>query len=131
MNQHSHSPPQHGTTARGFHARPSSVLKRAHRDSRSGRVVLMLTAMTIFVMSENLASGRHAAAAPGLGAVAHHRPRHRAPPRWMPEADLDPHKSIPSKRRTTDDLKTLPLPEVEKKLGSSPDGLAPAEARGA
>ena len=30
-------------------------------------------------------------------------------------------------RRT--DLKTLPLPEVEKKLGSSPDGLTQAEAQ--
>ena len=28
-----------------------------------------------------------------------------------------------------DDLKSLPLPEVEKKLGSSPDGLTQAEAR--
>lgn len=27
------------------------------------------------------------------------------------------------------DLKSLPLPEVEKKLGSSPDGLSQAEAR--
>ena len=29
-----------------------------------------------------------------------------------------------SKRDAKDDLKTLPLAEVEKKLGSSPDGLA-------
>jgi|GEM_PF-1749085 len=28
-----------------------------------------------------------------------------------------------------DDLKTLPLPEVEKKLESSPDGLTEAEAK--
>lgn len=28
-----------------------------------------------------------------------------------------------------DDLKTLPLPEVEKKLESSPDGLTQAEAQ--
>lgn len=27
-----------------------------------------------------------------------------------------------------DDLKTLPLPEVEKQLGTSPDGLSRAEA---
>ena len=27
-----------------------------------------------------------------------------------------------------DDLKSLPLPEVEKRLGSSPDGLSQAEA---
>jgi len=30
---------------------------------------------------------------------------------------------------TKDDLKSLPLPEVEKKLGSSPDGLSQAEAQ--
>ena len=34
----------------------------------------------------------------------------------------------PSPRRA-DDLKTLPMPEVEKKLGSSPDGLSQAEAK--
>ena len=33
-----------------------------------------------------------------------------------------------SKRDAKDDLKTLPLAEVEKKLGSSPDGLSQAEA---
>ena len=27
-----------------------------------------------------------------------------------------------------DDLKSLPLPELEKKLGASPDGLSQAEA---
>ncbi len=27
------------------------------------------------------------------------------------------------------DLKSLPMPEVEKKLGSSPDGLSQAEAQ--
>src|SRR6202451_478590 len=37
---------------------------------------------------------------------------------------------IPPKSRdvATDNLKSLPLPEVEKKLGSSPDGLTQAEA---
>jgi H+-transporting ATPase len=34
-----------------------------------------------------------------------------------------------SKPESKDDLKTLPLPEVEKKLGSSPDGLSQAEAQ--
>ena len=34
-----------------------------------------------------------------------------------------------SKSEAKDDLKSLPLPEVEKKLGSSPDGLSQAEAR--
>ena len=33
-----------------------------------------------------------------------------------------------SKSDSGDDLKSLPLPEVEKKLGSSPDGLTRAEA---
>src|SRR5271156_3959956 len=33
-----------------------------------------------------------------------------------------------SKSDAKDDLKSLPLPEVEKKLGSSPDGLTQAEA---
>jgi len=33
-----------------------------------------------------------------------------------------------SKPESKDDLKSLPLPEVEKKLGSSPDGLSQAEA---
>ena len=34
-----------------------------------------------------------------------------------------------SKPDAKDDLKSLPLPEVEKKLGSSPDGLSQAEAQ--
>jgi H+-transporting ATPase len=34
-----------------------------------------------------------------------------------------------SKPASKDDLKSLPLPEVEKKLGSSPDGLSQAEAQ--
>ncbi len=34
-----------------------------------------------------------------------------------------------SKLNTKDDLKSLPLPEVEKILGSSPDGLSQAEAQ--
>ena len=33
-----------------------------------------------------------------------------------------------SKPDAKDDLKSLPLAEVEKKLGSSPDGLSQAEA---
>ena len=33
------------------------------------------------------------------------------------------------KPNTQDDLKTLPMPEVEKKLESSPDGLTQAEAQ--
>ncbi len=34
-----------------------------------------------------------------------------------------------SKPEAVDDLKTLPMPEVEKKLGSSPDGLSGDEAK--
>ncbi|MGA2069331.1 MAG: cation-transporting P-type ATPase, partial [Thermoguttaceae bacterium] len=34
-----------------------------------------------------------------------------------------------SKPNTKDDLKSLPLAEVEKKLGSSPDGLSQTEAQ--
>jgi len=34
-----------------------------------------------------------------------------------------------SKPESKDDLKSLPMPEVEKKLGSSPDGLSEAEAQ--
>ncbi|MEO7128198.1 MAG: cation-transporting P-type ATPase, partial [Rhodoferax sp.] len=41
-------------------------------------------------------------------------------------------KSPPAKPAPTDpkdDLKTLPIAEVEKKLGSSPEGLSDAEAK--
>ncbi len=38
-------------------------------------------------------------------------------------------QTIASKSEVKDDLKSLPLPEVEKKLGSSPDGLSQAEAQ--
>jgi H+-transporting ATPase len=51
----------------------------------------------------------------------------------MEEPNAEPpkvHESKPgSRRESKDDLKSLPLPEVEKKLGSSPDGLSQAEAR--
>jgi len=40
-----------------------------------------------------------------------------------------PESKPESKPDAKDDLKTLPLPEVEKKLGSSPDGLSQAEAQ--
>ena len=40
-----------------------------------------------------------------------------------------PDASPGSKPEAKDDLKTLPMPEVEKKLGSSPDGLTQAEAQ--
>jgi H+-transporting ATPase len=38
-------------------------------------------------------------------------------------------QTIESKSEVKDDLKSLPMPEVEKKLGSSPDGLSQAEAQ--
>ena len=44
-------------------------------------------------------------------------------PNAKPDARLD------AKPDAKDDLKTLPMPEVEKKLGSSPDGLTQAEAQ--
>ena len=43
--------------------------------------------------------------------------------------DADPPKDPASKDDAKDDLKSLPLSEVEKKLGSSPDGLTQAEAQ--
>ena len=39
-----------------------------------------------------------------------------------------PEPKVESKPDTKDDLKTLPMAEVEKKLGSSPEGLTQAEA---
>ncbi len=38
-------------------------------------------------------------------------------------------KPYADKPESKDDLKSLPMPEVEKKLGSSPDGLSEAEAQ--
>ncbi len=48
-----------------------------------------------------------------------------------PKADSPkaPASKPGSKLSAKDDLKSLPLPEVEKKLGSSPDGLTQAEAQ--
>ena len=51
-----------------------------------------------------------------------------------PESNADsapaakPESKNGSKSDTNDDLKTLPMPEVEKRLGSSPKGLSQAEA---
>ena len=44
----------------------------------------------------------------------------------------NPDKPVPppgSKADSKDDLKSLPMPELEKKLGSSPEGLSQAEAQ--
>jgi H+-transporting ATPase len=48
-----------------------------------------------------------------------------------PNADKpkSPEAKPGSKPESKDDLKSLPMPEVEKKLGSSPDGLSQAEAQ--
>ena len=48
-----------------------------------------------------------------------------------PHADQPkaPESKPGSKPDAKDDLKSLPMPEVEKKLGSSPDGLTQAEAQ--
>ena len=48
-----------------------------------------------------------------------------------PDADRPkaPESKPGSKHDRKDDLKSLPLPEVEKALGSSPDGLSQAEAQ--
>ena len=45
------------------------------------------------------------------------------------EPNADQPKAPESKPDAQDDLKSLPLAEVEKKLGSSPDGLSQAEAQ--
>ena len=54
-------------------------------------------------------------------------------PESKPESKLKASEpkagSKPNAPDPKDDLKTLPLPEVEKKLGSSPDGLSQAEAQ--
>ena len=48
-----------------------------------------------------------------------------------PNADQPkaPESKPGSKPDAKDDLKSLPMPEVEAKLGSSPDGLSQAEAQ--
>jgi hypothetical protein len=56
MNQHSHSPHQPGPRHHGSPHGGDPYWKRAHRDWRFWfGVALMLAAMTIFVMSDNLA----------------------------------------------------------------------------
>ncbi len=45
------------------------------------------------------------------------------------QVTADQTKMPESKSDSKDDLKSLPLPEVERKLGSSPDGLSQAEAQ--
>ena len=61
-----------------------------------------------------------------LGAAAIERT-----PIMQPDATLpkDSESKQGSKPDAKDDLKSLPLAEVEKQLGSSPDGLTQAEAQ--
>jgi len=52
------------------------------------------------------------------------------PAQERPEASASkPSPKPDAKPESKDDLKTLPMPEVEKKLDSSPDGLTQAEAQ--
>ena len=46
----------------------------------------------------------------------------------MPTSPNLPYRSGARSADAKDDLKSLPLAEVEKKLGSSPDGLSQTEA---
>src|SRR5208337_5661882 len=55
-------------------------------------------------------------------------------PEAKPSASAEPRPKAPEskpglKPDAKDDLKSLPMPEVERKLGSSPDGLSQAEAQ--
>ncbi len=50
-------------------------------------------------------------------------------PQAKPKASDPKTASKPNAADPKDELKTLPLPEVEKKLSSSPDGLSDAEAK--
>jgi H+-transporting ATPase len=74
-----------------------------------------------------------AKAEPKPEAKAEPKPEAKAEPK--PEAKAEPKpegKATPkqgSKPNAKDDLKSLPLAEVEKKLGSSPEGLTQAEAQ--
>jgi H+-transporting ATPase len=45
------------------------------------------------------------------------------------EPNADQPKASESKPDAKDDLKSLPMPELQAKLGSSPDGLSQAEAQ--
>jgi H+-transporting ATPase len=45
------------------------------------------------------------------------------------EPNADQHKTPEAKSNAKDDLKSLPMPELQAKLGSSPDGLSQAEAQ--
>ena len=50
-------------------------------------------------------------------------------PEPKPKSPESKSGSKPDATNPKNDLKTLPMPEVEKQLGSSPDGLSQAEAQ--
>jgi H+-transporting ATPase len=54
---------------------------------------------------------------------------HKANQSKAPVSEPEAGPKLASKPDAQDDLKSLPLAEVEKKLGSSPDGLSQAEAK--
>ena len=54
---------------------------------------------------------------------------HKTPIKPNADQPKAPESKPGSKPDAKDDLKSLPMPEVEKKLGSSPDGLSQAEAQ--
>ena len=45
------------------------------------------------------------------------------------KSNTDQPKALESRPNVKDDLKSLPMPELQAKLGSSPDGLSQAEAQ--
>ncbi len=57
------------------------------------------------------------------------KPESKAEAKPKPKPDSTPVVKPESKPDAKDDLKSLPMPEVEKKLGSSPKGLSQAEAQ--
>src|SRR5271170_2073852 len=54
---------------------------------------------------------------------------HKANLSKAPVSEPEAGPKLASKPGVKDDLKSLPLAEVEKRLGSSPDGLSQAEAK--
>lgn len=50
-------------------------------------------------------------------------------PKMNAQPDTDQRKASKSKPDAKDDLKSLPMPELQAKLGSSPDGLSQVEAQ--
>jgi H+-transporting ATPase len=64
-----------------------------------------------------------------MKAIAEQPKAPESKPEAKPETPEPKSRSKPNAPDPKDELKTLPLPEVEKKLSSSPDGLSDAEAK--